>query len=127
MGGQLPGGVGEFNRFSGSAVRRLSPAAQVMRIGHEEQVLVAGEHGVHRAELVGAPDRRPVPPRGARRVVAVDVDSLLVVAVRLAYAPRGDRGARCRRHAPARSGAWTHDGCTTVSAGPGSVGSLVIP
>ena len=69
--GQLAGGVGEVELAE--QVGRPAPplgAAQVMQVGHQEQVLGAGEQVVDGGELAGDADRGPDRVRRGGQVVA---------------------------------------------------------
>ena len=70
---RAPGGVDELEPFKQLGdPRRSSGAAEVVQIGHQPQVLLAGQQLVHRRELPGHPDRRTHPVRIGVHIVAGD-------------------------------------------------------
>ena len=63
------------NRSSSSAVRRRpSRFPEVPQVGHQDQVLLAGEELVHRRELAGDADRGAHGVGIPRKIVARDLD-----------------------------------------------------
>ena len=71
----MPRGVGQVELVQqlGGAAAARGPA-QVVQVGHEEQVLLAGEQAVDGGELAGDADRGPDGVRVGGQVVAGDAD-----------------------------------------------------
>ena len=92
----LPAASTRSNRSSSSATRRPSGvAAEVVQVGHQPQVLLAGEQLVHRRELARDTDRGSHPVRIAGHVVTRDAH---LARRRRGSASTGSaRSSSCRR------------------------------
>ena len=88
----LPGGVGQVE----TAEQRVDPAARrptlhVLQVGHQHEVLGAGEQVVHRGELTGDPDERSHLVGLAGQVKPADTD---LAAVRGQQSREDSHGTR---------------------------------
>jgi hypothetical protein len=70
--GRLPGRRGQVEPLQQLGRPPPPLAAQVVQVGHQQQVLLAGEQVVHRGELAGDADRGPHRVRVPGQVVAGD-------------------------------------------------------